>query len=99
MTAASLGMAVTVGLVLGLLVGWLVPACRAVPFWLPVAVGVGAAIFGTVAARLARVDTSWLSPVELALQVLLAGLGLAAVAVTVERKPPTSRPGTTDERR
>jgi hypothetical protein len=87
MTATSLVSAVSVGLVLGLLTRWLVPACRSVPFWLPVAVGVGAALLGTVAARFAGVDTSQVSPVELVLQVTLAGLGLGAVAATADRRP------------
>jgi len=90
-TGTSLITAVTVGLVLGTLVRWLVPTCRGVPFWLPLAVGVGAAIFGTVTARLAGVDISQVSPVELFLQVALACLGLGAVALTAERKPPARR--------
>ena len=99
MTATSLLTAVTVGLVLGILVRWLVPACRGVPFWLPLAVGVGAALSGTVAARLAGVDTSQVSVVELVLQVALAGLGVGAVAVTADRQPRTSRYGKTGKPR
>lgn len=90
MTATSLITAVTIGLVLGVLVRWLVPACRGVPFWLPPAVGVGTALLGTIAARLAGVDTAHVSPVELVLQVVLAGLSVAAVAVTADRRPPTN---------
>jgi hypothetical protein len=92
-TGTSLITAVTVGLIVGLLVRWLVPICRSVPFWLPMAVGVGAAILGTVAARLAGVDSSQVSPVELVLQVALAGLGVGAVALTADQRPPTSRYG------
>lgn len=99
MTGTSLIAAVTVGLVVGALVGWLVPACRGVPFWLPLAVGVGAALLGTVAARLAGVDTSQVSPVELVLQFVLAGVGVGAVALTSDRQPPTSRPGKTGKPR
>jgi uncharacterized membrane protein YeaQ/YmgE (transglycosylase-associated protein family) len=87
MTATSLISAVSVGLVLGILARWLVPACRNVPFWLPMAVGVGAALLGTVAARLAGINTSQVSPVELVLQVTLAGFGLGAVAATADRRP------------
>ena len=97
MTGTSLLTAVTVGLTLGILARWLVPACRGVPFWLPLAVGVGAAILGTVAARLAGVDTSQVSPVELVLQVALAGLGVGAVALTADRQPPTGRYDKTGE--
>jgi hypothetical protein len=95
MTGTSLITAVAVGLVLGVLVRWLVPACRGVPFWLPLAVGFGAAIMGTVAARLAGVDASQLSPVELILQVALAGLGVGAVALTADGQPPIGRYGRT----
>jgi uncharacterized membrane protein YeaQ/YmgE (transglycosylase-associated protein family) len=86
MTMTSLVTAVTIGLVLGVLARWLVPACRRVPFWLPMAVGVGAAVFGTVTARLAGVDTSQVSPVEVILQVTLAGVCLGVVAATTERQ-------------
>jgi hypothetical protein len=98
-TGTSLATAVTVGLVIGVLVRWLVPTCRGVPFWLPSAVGVGAAILGTVAARLAGVDTSQVSPVEVVLQVALAGLGVGAVAMTAERQPSTGLHGKTGEPR
>lgn len=99
MTGTSLATAVVVGLVVGLLVRWLVPACRSVPFWLPPAVGVGAAVLGTVTARLGGVDTSQVSLVELVLQVTLAGLGVGAVALTADRQPPTSRYGKTGKPR
>jgi uncharacterized membrane protein YeaQ/YmgE (transglycosylase-associated protein family) len=90
-TGTSLITAVTVGLVVGVLVRWLVPACRSVPFWLPMAVGIGAAILGTVVARLAGVDDSQVSLIELVLQVALAGLGVGAVALTADRQAPSSR--------
>lgn len=90
-TGTSLITAVTVGLVLGVLVRWLVPACRNVPFWLPLAVGVGAAVLASVTARLAGLDTSGVSAVELILQVVLAGLGVGAVAVTADKGPSASR--------
>jgi uncharacterized membrane protein YeaQ/YmgE (transglycosylase-associated protein family) len=93
MTASSLITAVAVGLVLGALAWCLVPACRRVPFWLPSAVGVGAAGLGTVIARLAGVDTSRVSPVELVLQVALAALSLGVVAATADRQPSTGRCG------
>lgn len=93
MTGTSLVSAVTVGLILGVLTRLLVPACRGVPFWLPLAVGVGAAVLGTVTARLAGVESSQVSLVELILQVAAAGLGLGAVAATADRQPSTRRYG------
>jgi hypothetical protein len=98
-TAASLVTAVTVGLVIGVLARWRVPVCRGVPFWLPSAAGVGAAVLGTVGARLAGVDTSQVSPVELILQVTLGGLGVAAVVRTAGRQMPPGRPDKPGEHR
>lgn len=99
MTATSIITAVVVGLVVGGLIRWLVPACRRVPLWLPPAVGVGAAVMGTVAARLGGVDASQVSPVELVLQLVLAGAAVGAVAVTAERKPRRGRSGKTGDPR
>lgn len=93
MTATSLISAVTVGLVLGFLARRFVRACHALPFWLPMAVGVGAAVLGTVTARLAGVDTSQVSPVEVVIQVALAGSGIGVVAATADRRPPADRYG------
>jgi hypothetical protein len=95
MTETSIITAVAVGLVVGVLVRWLVPACRRVPFWLPPAVGVAAAVMGTVAARLGGVDSSRVSAVELVLQLVLACSAVGAVALTAERKPPHKRSGRT----
>jgi len=92
-TGTSLLTAVAVGLVLGILGRWLMPTCRGVPFWLAPAVGVGAALLGTVAARFAGVQTSQVSPVELVLQVVLAGLSVSAVAMTADKQPSNSRYG------
>lgn len=92
MTATSLISAVTIGLVLGVLARWLVPACRSsVPFWLPPAVGVSSAVLGTVAARLAGVDASQVSPVEVIVQLCAAGSALVAVAATADRQQSAGR--------
>jgi hypothetical protein len=95
MTATSLISAVTVGLVLGVLARWLVAACRSVPFWLPPAAGVGAAVLATVAARLAGVDGSQVSLIEVILQLGAAGLSLSAVAATGDRQRSAGRYGRT----
>jgi uncharacterized membrane protein YeaQ/YmgE (transglycosylase-associated protein family) len=93
MTATSLISAVTIGLILGILARRLLPACRGVPFWLPPAVGVGAAVLATVTARFAGVDTTQVSPVEVILQISTAGLALGAVAATADRQSPAGRYG------
>jgi hypothetical protein len=99
MTATSLISAVAIGLLLGFLTQRWAPSCRGVPFWLLPAVGVGAAVLGTVIARLAGVDTSQVSPLELILQVGAAGLGLGAVAATADRQPSADRYGKAGEPR
>jgi hypothetical protein len=48
---------------------------------------VWAQILDTVTARLAGAGTAQVSPVELILQVVPAGLGVCAVALTADRQP------------
>ncbi|MEU8817142.1 GlsB/YeaQ/YmgE family stress response membrane protein [Actinoplanes sp. NPDC048796] len=86
MTVSSLVTALLVGAALGAGARWLVPATRGVPFWVPLAVAVGAAVFATVVARFAGVDTSGVAPVEIFLQVVLAATGVALVAATADRR-------------
>ncbi|SNY55297.1 GlsB/YeaQ/YmgE family stress response membrane protein [Paractinoplanes atraurantiacus] len=85
MTVSSLVTALLVGAALGAGARWLVPATRGVPFWVPVAVAVGAAVLATVVARFAGVDTSGVSAVEVFLQVVFAAAGVALVAGTADR--------------
>ena len=83
MTLTSLATAVVVGVALGV-AGAL--AGRRVPFWLPPAVGVGAAVFATTIARIAADLPSGFSPAELALQVIFAAGGVAVVVATADRR-------------
>jgi len=85
MTVTSLATAVVVGVALGI-AGALVR--RSVPFWLPAAVGVGAAVFATVVARIAADLPSGFSPAELGLQVVFAAGGVAVVVATADRRTP-----------
>ncbi|BBH67162.1 hypothetical protein ACTI_38470 [Actinoplanes sp. OR16] len=81
MTAVSLAAAVAVGVVAGLAA--LVPLRRrGLPLWLPFAAGVGAAVLASVVTRLSNAERTSLTLVEFMLQILFAGAGLAAVAVT-----------------
>ncbi|WP_127506240.1 GlsB/YeaQ/YmgE family stress response membrane protein [Actinoplanes solisilvae] len=91
MTLSSLVTALAVGVVLGLAGRSLVPAGRVVPFWVPVAVSVGAAVLATVVARLAGVDTAGVTAVEVVLQVIFASVGVALVAATADRSHSTVR--------
>ncbi|GID32824.1 GlsB/YeaQ/YmgE family stress response membrane protein [Paractinoplanes brasiliensis] len=83
MTVTSLVTAVAVGVALGV-AGSLVR--RGVPFWLPLAAGVGAAVFATTVVRIAADLPSGFSLTELGLQVLLAAAAVAAVVATAEHR-------------
>jgi hypothetical protein len=91
MTISSLLTALAAGVALGLAGRFLVPAGRGVPFWVPLAVGIGAALLGTITARLAGVDTSGVSAVEVLLQAVFAGVAVALVAATADRRPSDAR--------
>jgi uncharacterized membrane protein YeaQ/YmgE (transglycosylase-associated protein family) len=72
--------ALIVGLVVGALGRLVVPGKQSMPIWLTMAIGVVAALIGTVIARALGVDTTpgvdWL---ELLVQVLLAAVGVGLV--------------------
>jgi hypothetical protein len=86
MTASSLLTALAVGLLIGVTGHWIGRTTRRLPLWLPPAVGVGAALLGTIAARLAGVDSVRVSPVEVGLQIALATLAVTVVVATTERR-------------
>ena len=88
MTISSLVTALAIGTVLGVCGRWIVPAGRGVPFWVPLAVALGAAVLGTVVGRLAGVDSPGVSPVEVTLQVVFAAAGVSLVAATADHRPP-----------
>lgn len=91
MTVSSLTAAMAVGVLLGLIARWTLPAGRRVPSWVLLAVAVSAAVLGTVIGRLAGIDTSTLSPVEVVLQLTFAGTAVGLVAATADRRPPDHR--------
>ncbi|MCO8277653.1 GlsB/YeaQ/YmgE family stress response membrane protein [Actinoplanes sp. TRM 88003] len=91
MTVSSLFTAVAVGIVVGLGGRWIVPAGRTVPFWLPLSVAVGAAVFATVIARALGVDASQVSAVEVVMQVAFAISGVALVATTADQRRDDAR--------
>ncbi|MEV4351289.1 hypothetical protein AB0J83_43085 [Actinoplanes sp. NPDC049596] len=80
MTVSSLVTALAIGTLLGLAARRL---RRAVPFWVPLAVAVGAAMLATVLARLAGLGTT----AEVLLQTLFAATGIVLVAATADRYP------------
>ncbi|MBG0565448.1 GlsB/YeaQ/YmgE family stress response membrane protein [Actinoplanes aureus] len=86
MTALSLIIAVTVGVVVGVAGRTLVRRGRTVPLWLPIAAGVAAAVLATVVARMANTARPGPTATEVVLQVLFAAAGVALVAVTADRR-------------
>jgi uncharacterized membrane protein YeaQ/YmgE (transglycosylase-associated protein family) len=84
-TVTGIITALIVGLAVGALGRLAVPGRQHIPIWLTMAVGVVAALLGTVLVRLAGVNTSGFSPLELLLQVVLATVGVVLAAVTSRR--------------
>jgi uncharacterized membrane protein YeaQ/YmgE (transglycosylase-associated protein family) len=90
MTALSLIIAVTVGVVAGA-AGRALVRRRSVPLWLLVAAGVAAAVLATVVARMAGVERPGPTVTEVVLQILLAAAGVALVAATADRERANGR--------
>lgn len=90
MTVAGLVSALVVGVTVGLLGGLVTPWRRDAPIWLTVAIGVVAALVGTITAPLAGVDTNQVNPLALIVQAGAAALcvGLVAVTARPERSDP-----------
>lgn len=86
MTVTGIITAIIVGLVIGALGRLVVPGRQNISILLTMAIGVVAALLGTVIARLDGIDTSGFSFIELLIQVLLAAGGVALVAGTAVRR-------------
>jgi small basic protein len=91
MTISSLVAALTVGAVIGVCARWFVTPDRGIPFWVPLAVAIGAAVLGSVTAHLAGMGDAALSVVEVILPVMFATVGVALVIATGDRRPNDSR--------
>jgi uncharacterized membrane protein YeaQ/YmgE (transglycosylase-associated protein family) len=73
--------ALIIGLIIGALGRLVVPGRQRIPIWLTLLIGVVAALVGTLLAGAIGVDdTPGIDWIELALQVGLAALGVAAIA-------------------
>jgi uncharacterized membrane protein YeaQ/YmgE (transglycosylase-associated protein family) len=73
--------AIIVGLIIGTLGRLFAPGRQAIPIWLTLAIGVVAALLGTIVARALNVaDTRGFDWIELLLQVALAAIGVAVAA-------------------
>ncbi len=92
MTGNALIHALVVGVFVGLLGRFVLPGRDAAPVWLAVAVGLGAALLGTITARVAGVDVAAPSGLRLAVQAGFAGAAVTLAVVTARRTPgPTRR--------
>ena len=79
MTITGIVTAIIIGLIVGALGRLAVPGRQNIPIWLTLVIGVAAALLGTVLARVAGVDTTGFSGLQLLIQVALAAIGVILV--------------------
>ena len=73
--------AIVIGLIIGALGRLVVPGKQNIPIWLTIVIGIVAAIIGTfIASALGVNDTAGIDWIEILIQVVLAAVGVAAVA-------------------
>lgn len=81
MTVTGIISAIIIGLIIGALGRLVVPGRQAIPIWLTILIGIGAALLGTAIARAAGwADTSGVDWIEVFIQVVLAAVGVALVS-------------------
>ncbi|MBX6357376.1 MAG: GlsB/YeaQ/YmgE family stress response membrane protein [Micromonosporaceae bacterium] len=81
MTVSGIISALIIGLIIGALGRLIVPGRQAIPIWLTILIGIGAALLGTAIARAAGLaDTNGVDWLEVFIQVLLAAIGVALVS-------------------
>ncbi|MEU5906734.1 GlsB/YeaQ/YmgE family stress response membrane protein [Micromonospora sp. NPDC047467] len=79
--------AIIIGLIIGALGRLVVPGKQSIPIWLTLAIGVLAAILGTLVAGVFGVDdTAGVDWIELFIQVVFAAIGVSIVAGTYGRR-------------
>jgi len=87
MTVGGIISAIIVGLIIGALGRLVVPGRQHIPIWLTMVIGVVAALIGTAIARGAGwADTDGVDWIEIVIQVVLAALGVFAVAGFWDRR-------------
>ncbi|WP_426512751.1 GlsB/YeaQ/YmgE family stress response membrane protein [Dactylosporangium sp. McL0621] len=87
MTVGGIISALIVGLIIGALGRLVVPGKQNIPIWLTIVIGIVAALIGTAIARAAGwADTSGVDWLEIVIQVVLAALGVWAVAGFYSRR-------------
>ncbi|MCW3818169.1 hypothetical protein ONA91_27335 [Micromonospora sp. DR5-3] len=88
MSGSALISGLAIGLAVGLAGRLLVPGRRAAPVWLTVALGVAAALLGSVVIRLLGADLAELTVLRLVAQSGFAGVAVFLAVVTAERQSP-----------
>ena len=79
--------ALVIGLIIGALGRLALPGRQSIPIWLTIAIGIVAALIGTaIADRLGIADTKGVDWGELAIQIGLAALGVAAAVGLYARR-------------
>lgn len=79
--------AVIIGLIIGILGRIVVPGRQAIPFLLTIVIGIVAALVGTaIAAGLGVAATAGIDWIELAIQVVLAAIGVAMASAAWARR-------------
>ncbi|MEU4236822.1 GlsB/YeaQ/YmgE family stress response membrane protein [Actinoplanes sp. NPDC026619] len=79
--------AIITGLIIGALGRLVVPGKQSISIWLTMLIGIVAAIIGTfIAAGLGVADTRGVDWIELAIQVVLAAVGVSLVAGSRSRR-------------
>lgn len=79
MTVSGIISAIIVGLIIGALGRLVLPGKQDIPIWLTIVIGIVAAIIGTFIVG-ALSDTKGFDWIELAVQVVLAAVGVALVS-------------------
>ncbi|MFI9639883.1 GlsB/YeaQ/YmgE family stress response membrane protein [Micromonospora sp. NPDC051925] len=85
MSVTGIAAGVVVGLVIGALGRLIVPGRKQIPVWLTLAVGLVAALLGTILSRLVGIDSDGYTLRQLIVQVGLAGVAVALVVGTAGR--------------
>ncbi|MFC4944749.1 GlsB/YeaQ/YmgE family stress response membrane protein [Pseudonocardia sp. GCM10023141] len=81
MTVGGIISAIVIGAILGIVGRLLAPGKQNIPIWLTIVVGIVAAFIGTFIAKLIHVNnTPGIDWIELILQVVVAVIGVIAVA-------------------
>ena len=92
MTGNALIHALAVGVAVGVLGRLVLPGRAAAPLWLTVAVGLGAALLGTITARVAGVDVAEPSVLRLVVQAVATAARAPRPARAVTRWRPAADP-------